>query len=354
MATQREEYRALVTGSHYTKTTACLERAHSVEWPTTPATDPRQDPWLQERVPTRHYLHKREWPNWLDASRTVMLGYNASAPDERSRKQVAIMDLVRHHLRLPEKQRSRQATSTNHNKQHKADWRIGHYNNTTVGVVRGALETTKDGEESVSDENEHSDPTAHQTGRILTASDIYKARRAETRCTLQATGRAAAFLAAAEAEAELVVFSPELVKSLDDLYPQEDTSLYPEPAVSAPLVTFDSNDVAKMIESRLARGAAPGLDGWARELLYPLAKDKALLMEITAILTDMANGNVAPEVAHRLRATNLTMLRKPNKKFRPAGAECVWQRLYHSWRWTLSCQPSQPALRTCSMVSATT
>ncbi|KAF8293047.1 hypothetical protein TcBrA4_0073030 [Trypanosoma cruzi] len=40
-------------------------------------------------------------------------------------------------------------------------------------------------------------------------------------------------------------------------------------------------------------------------------------MEISAILTDMANGNVAPEVAHRLRATNLTVLRKPNKKFRP-------------------------------------
>ncbi|PWU85424.1 putative SLACS retrotransposable element [Trypanosoma cruzi] len=87
-----------------------------VEWPPTPATDPRQDPWLQERVPTRRYLHKREWPNWLDVCRTVMLGYNASAPDERSRKQVAIMDLVRHHLRLPEKPSSRRhATRTNHN-----------------------------------------------------------------------------------------------------------------------------------------------------------------------------------------------------------------------------------------------
>ncbi|PWU85891.1 putative SLACS retrotransposable element [Trypanosoma cruzi] len=94
IATQREEYRASVTGSHYT-TAACLERTPPVEWPTTPATDPRQDPWLQERVPTRRYLHKREWPNWLDVCRTVMLGYNASAPDERSRKQVAIMDLVR-------------------------------------------------------------------------------------------------------------------------------------------------------------------------------------------------------------------------------------------------------------------
>ncbi|RNF02211.1 reverse transcriptase endonuclease [Trypanosoma cruzi] len=185
------------------------------------------------------------------------------------------------------------------------------------------METTKDGEGLAGDENEHSDPTAHQTGRILTASEIYKARCAERLCTLQATGRAAALLTAAEAEP--VVFSPELVQSLDDLYPQEDTSLYPEPAVSAPLVTVDSKDVAKMIESRLTRGAARGLDGWTRELLYPLTKDKVLLMEITAILTDMANGKVAPEVAHRLRATTLTVLRKPNKKFRPIGAECVWQ-----------------------------
>ncbi|PWU83069.1 putative SLACS reverse transcriptase [Trypanosoma cruzi] len=340
MATQREEYRASVTGSHYTKTAAFLERTPAVEWPTTPATDPRQDPWLQERVPTRRYLHKREWPNWLDVCRTVMLGYNASAPEERSRKQVAIMDLVRQHLRLPENPRSRrQATRTNHDKQHTTDPPPDHYNATTV--VRGAMETTKDGEESVSDETEQQDTTAHQPERILTASDIYKTRRVETLCTLQATGRAAALLTAAEAEP--VVFSPELVQSLDDLYPQEDTSLYPEPAVSAPLVTFDSKDVAKIIGSRLTRGAAPGLDGWTRELLYPLTKDKALLMEITAILTDMANGNVAPEVAHRLRATNLTVLRKPNKKFRPIGAECVWAKAIS----LMAVDAVMPALKTC-------
>ncbi|RNC56570.1 reverse transcriptase endonuclease [Trypanosoma cruzi] len=80
------------------------------------------------------------------------------------------------------------------------------------------METTKDGEGSVGDEKKQQDPTAHQTEQILTASDIYKARRAETLCTLQATGRAAALLTAAEAEP--VAFSPELVQSLDDLYPQ--------------------------------------------------------------------------------------------------------------------------------------
>ncbi|RNC56569.1 putative retrotransposon hot spot (RHS) protein, partial [Trypanosoma cruzi] len=98
-----------------------------------------------------------------------------------------------------------------------------------------------------------------------------------------------------------------------------------------------------MIESRLMRGAAPGLDGWTRELVYPLTKDKALLMEITAILTDMANGNVAPEVAHRLRATNLTVLRKPNKKFRPIGAECVWAKAIS----LTAVDAVMPALKTC-------
>ncbi|EKF39690.1 hypothetical protein MOQ_000078 [Trypanosoma cruzi marinkellei] len=341
IAAQREEYRESVTGSYYTRTAACLELAPSVEWPTTPATDPLQDPWLQERVPTRRYLHKREWPNWLDVCRTVMLGYNASAPDERSRKQVAIMDLVRLHLRLPEKQRRRQATRTNHDKQRRKDPPIAHVHDTADGAVLSDSESMQDGERSVGEENEQRDSTAHHTERILTASDIYKARRAETLCTLQATGRAAALLTAAEAEP--VVFSPELVKSLDDLYPQEDTSLYPEPAVSAPLVTFDSKDVAKMIGSRLTRGAAPGLDGWTRELLYPLTMDKALLMEITAILTDMANGNVAPEVAHRLRATNLTVLRKPNKKFRPIGAECVWAKAIS----LMAVDAVMPALKTC-------
>ncbi|KAF8306799.1 SLACS retrotransposable element [Trypanosoma cruzi] len=120
------------------------ERTPAVEWPTTPATDPRQDPWLQERVPTRRYLHKREWPNWLDVCRTVMLGYNASAPEERSRKQVAIMDLVRQHLRLPENPRSRrQATRTNHDKQHTTDPPPDHCNTTTV--VRGAMRPRKTG-----------------------------------------------------------------------------------------------------------------------------------------------------------------------------------------------------------------
>ncbi|PWU85134.1 SLACS retrotransposable element [Trypanosoma cruzi] len=84
--------------------------------------------------------------NWLDVCRTVMLGYNASAPDERSRKQVAIMDLVRHHLRLPEKPSSRRhATRTNHNKQHNTDPPIDHFNNTTSESCRaiGRPRTTR-------------------------------------------------------------------------------------------------------------------------------------------------------------------------------------------------------------------
>ncbi|PWU83579.1 hypothetical protein C3747_858g12 [Trypanosoma cruzi] len=57
----------------------------------------------------------------------------------------------------------------------------------------------------------------------------------------------------------------------------------------------------------------------------------------------MANGNVAPEVAHRLRATNLTVLRKPNKKFRPIGAECVWAKAIS----LMAVDAVMPALKTC-------
>ncbi|PWU82958.1 SLACS reverse transcriptase [Trypanosoma cruzi] len=51
----------------------------------------------------------------------------------------------------------------------------------------------------------------------------------------------------------------------------------------------------------------------------------------------------APEVAHRLRATNLTVLRKPNKKFRPIGAECVWAKAIS----LMAVDAVMPALKTC-------
>ncbi|KAH9586565.1 Reverse transcriptase domain [Trypanosoma melophagium] len=132
-----------------------------------------------------------------------------------------------------------------------------------------------------------------------------------------------------------------MVKSLDALYPQEDPSTYPTPPVAGPLVTLDAKDVSRLINQKLTRAVAPGLDGWTRELLCPLTRDKQLMTELTTVLTDMANGNVPPEVAHRMRATSLTVLRKKTKKFRPIGAECVWAKAIS----LLAVQAVMPALK---------
>ncbi|KAH8608652.1 hypothetical protein ERJ75_001283400 [Trypanosoma vivax] len=50
-------------------------------------------------------------------------------------------------------------------------------------------------------------------------------------------------------------------------------------------------------------------------------------MEVTVLTADILNGNVSEQMAHRLRATALTILRKPNGKYRPIGAESVWAKL---------------------------
>lgn len=325
-AAQREEFRAS-TGGRYAQEAAYTELPTRTDWPRTPETDPLQDPWLHERVPTRRYLHRREWPNWLEVCRAAMLGYNASEPVERCRKQVVILDLVRKHLRT--------ATRSRHD---------DHQGTTTT-----APEVTRD---MVTGEKKEGDVPVHvgDTG-IVSEAVRRKVKKAEILCTLQATGRAAALLTAAEAEP--VVFSPELVRSLDELYPQEDTTTYPEPDIDVPVVTLDRKSVAKIVGRRLTRGVAPGLDGWTRELLFPLTQDKALLTELTAVLTDMANGHVAPEVAHRLRATSLTVLRKPNKKFRPIGAESVWAKAISLLAVDAVTPVSNRALRICSSGWAT-
>ncbi|CCD20443.1 SLACS, partial [Trypanosoma vivax Y486] len=75
--------------------------------------DPTTDPWMQERVGTKRYLHKKEWAAWLEVCRPAFLGYGASSQAERCRRQLVIMDLVRTHLAMGrgEAQRRRDAVA---------------------------------------------------------------------------------------------------------------------------------------------------------------------------------------------------------------------------------------------------
>ncbi|KAH8608673.1 hypothetical protein ERJ75_001282000 [Trypanosoma vivax] len=142
----------------------------------------------------------------------------------------------------------------------------------------------------------------------------------------------------------------EVVREVDGLYPQEDVSTFPQPPLPVTVVGVEKDEVSRAIRRRLTRGAAPGLDGWTRELLYPLTQDSALLMEVTVLTADILNGNVSEQMAHRLRATALTILRKPNGKYRPIGAESVWRSWRRWWHLIAWWRRAGASLRACSSV----
>lgn len=75
------------------------------------------------------------------------------------------------------------------------------------------------------------------------------------------------------------------------------------------------------------KGPTPDWTRWRRKLQLPLIHNKALLAEITELVSDIASGKAHPRIAQRLRATRATVLRKPNKKPRSTEAECLWFKL---------------------------
>ncbi|KAF8289691.1 hypothetical protein TcYC6_0030010 [Trypanosoma cruzi] len=219
IATQREEYRASVTGSHYTKTAACLERTPPVEWPTTPANRPAARPVAAGKSADETLPPQARVAQLAGCMPHSHAGIQRLGADERSRNRWPFMDLVRHHLRLPEKPSSRRhATRTNHNKQHNTEPPIDHFNNTTVGVVRaiGRPRTTRRARSAM--RRQQQDPTAHQTERILTAA---RHIQGETRRdTVHTAGNGTRSRASSRRGGRsTVVFSPELVPSLDDPLP---------------------------------------------------------------------------------------------------------------------------------------
>ncbi|KAH8608702.1 hypothetical protein ERJ75_001279400 [Trypanosoma vivax] len=235
---------------------------------------------------TKRYLHKKEWAAWLEVCRPAFLGYGASSQAERCRRQLVIMDLVRTHLAMGrgEAQRRRDAVAGQAAR--------------AAGARNGIPQDEGAQDEGVQDE----DAQARRT-----------AARVEMLCMLNAAGRAARMLTR-DGEDLVRSSAAEVVREVDGLYPQEDVSTFPQPPLPVTVVGVEKDEVSRAIRRRLTRGAAPGLDGWTRELLYPLTQDSALLMEVTVLTADILNGNVSEQMAHRLRATALTILRKAQRQ----------------------------------------
>ncbi|KAH8612173.1 hypothetical protein ERJ75_000917100 [Trypanosoma vivax] len=170
--------------------------------------DPTTDPWMQERVGTKRYLHKKEWAAWLEVCRPAFLGYGASSQAERCRRQLVIMDLVRTHLAMGrgEAQRRRDAVAGQAAR--------------AAGARNGIPQDEGAQDEGVQDE----DAQARRT-----------AARVEMLCMLNAAGRAARMLTR-DGEDLVRSSAAEVVREVDGLYPQEDVSTFPQPPLPVTVV----------------------------------------------------------------------------------------------------------------------
>nr|AAA75435.2 unknown [Crithidia fasciculata] len=120
-----------------------------------------------------------------------------------------------------------------------------------------------------------------------------------------------------------------VMEQLEELHPQEDPRGYPAAPDTSEVLRAKEQKVRRAIAARMGRGTAPGLDGWTRELLLPLAEDPALLHEITSVVSDIMQGKVAEVVARRLRSSAVTPIPKDEAgtKIRPIVPESAWLKL---------------------------
>lgn len=217
------------------------------------------DQFLGERPPTVRYLKRYGWEVFRERVMTTCLrGYSVDALEQRCQRQLRMTEVVRSTL-------------------YKA------------GAPRQGEGASGGGE----------------------------AERIEALVEIGAVGKAARGLFAAIS-----------VKEVDEQCLADLVALHPEGAPIdstqrpfADLPGINEECVKKCIVRRLARGAAPAMDGWTRELLLPLVHDAEALRELTAMVGDLINGRTTDEVMQRLLASPLIPLSKEGGGTRPIAIE---------------------------------
>lgn len=238
--------------------------------------DPSDYEWLSSRPVTLRTLHKRMWPQWRQVVAQVLIGYTTSKTEERHDRQLALLNLPRTHLRRPPREGDRDRTPTL--------------------------------------EDDPGQPPA----------DDALIRRVKTCLALGAVGKGARLLGSTPLPRHPAA---QVADQLRQLHPPEDPSTFPPPPPIPATLTVQPADVQKTVLRQLARAAAPGIDGWTRELLVPLVEDTSLLTELTTLVADIMSCNVSARFANRIRAAAITPLAKDAVKVRPLTPESLWLKL---------------------------
>ena len=156
------------------------------------------------------------------------------------------------------------------------------------------------------------------------SSELRKANRVDMLVRIGAVGKA---LQTAAATGRIVEPVPEVFNRLVDLHPQAQRECRRLRQWDAP-IGITEEVVANAVD-RLSRGSAPGLDGWTRELLLPIARNPEGLVELTAVVADIVAGRFEEELGDMLNAGVLLALQPDldDPKIRPIGMESAIPKL---------------------------
>ena len=232
--------------------------------------------WVYETPCTMRIVRKREWRNLQGLFLDAMRGYRNATADEtgrvqQERQELLLSNLVRSNLRQ---------------KQAPPD-----------------------------------------SGVALPQTDDKKrlAKKVLLQLELGALGKAARTLAAPPAS--MITPSADLLEKLKELFPTEVTPSQARERVPFRVLQLNSSLIQDAVMKRMSRAAAPGPDGWTRELLIPLVADKDCLLELTALIRKMLSDECSSTFKARTLSTLLCPIAKPDGGVRPICPESALLKL---------------------------
>ncbi len=218
------------------------------------------DVFFGTRPPMHRYLEKRGWNAFAETVlRHCLRGYAADTDAGKQRRQQRLMEIIRN----------------TQCKQFRAD----------LGNDRSESRTTEQ--------------TASEANRRI-------ANRIDALVQIGAVGKARQQL---ESNSKRLDPDESVMACLEKLHPNgADTTISADLFQTISGIT--KQEVREIVQHKLARGAAPGMDGWTRELLLPIVQHDEALTEFTAMIDDLLNTNLSTMVLARLLGCPLFALEK--------------------------------------------
>ena len=253
------------------------------------------DEYFGQRPRTARYLKRWNWSTWEEDCLTQCLrGYINDSLEGRLRKQFKFIQIVRQKLtKASGGGEGSSGGGNNSNKKYEAPLGGGGGVDNAEAAAKEALE--------------EAEATANkQVNRIEALAEMGALSRAVQ--ALQSTAKP---------------------RTVDDTCKEQLRRLHPTcPQIEGldgltqhTIQGIADEEVRAAVVQRLGRGAAPGLDGWTRELLLPIVYNREALKEFTMMITDFANGNTTEPIIARLMGCPLVALEKPDGGTRPIAIE---------------------------------